>query len=194
MARVDRELWPGGRARRLGLRFRRQCRPDRVQLPDPNNTPAIVHAGGGGWKALFEGPAPQEAEAAFTPLTPEERIANSAEEVGVVLTKQMTVDDARVMLLLGAIHGRWRTGAEIELAERTNLTEPEIRAAKRRAEEQGLLTANGRLTDDGHSAVEAGHASDRRRPDIPTNSEPYYPWSLRVPRGAPSTRRLSRRP
>jgi|GEM_PF-1021899 len=160
----------------------------------PNNAPAIIHGIGGGWRALFEGPAPQEVEAAFAPLTPEERIANAAEEAGVVLASGTLIDDARVLLLLGGIRGRWRAGAEIELAERTGLTEPEIRAAKRRAEEQGLLGANGRLTDEGHSAMHAGLAFDRRRPDIPTNLEPYYPWSLRVPRVAPSTRRLARRP
>jgi hypothetical protein len=100
----------------------------------------------------------------------------------------------RIVLLLGTLRGRWRPGAEIELAERIGLTEPEIRAAKRRAEEQGLLDSNGRLTDDGHSAVEAGLASNRRRPDIPSEPKPYYPWSLRVPRVAPSARRLTRRP
>jgi hypothetical protein len=160
----------------------------------PNNTPAIIHASGGGWKALYEGPVPQEAEAAFKPLTPEERIANAAEEAGLVLASNMPIDDARVVLLLGAIRGRLRDGAEIELAEQTGLTEPEIRAARRRAEKRGLLGANGRLTDDGHSMVKAGLKSNRRRPDIPTNPEPYYPWSLRVPRVAPSTRRLRRRP
>lgn len=160
----------------------------------PNNTPAIIHGSGGGWKPLYEGAVPQQAEEAFKPPTPEERIANAAAEAGLVLASDMATDDARVVLLLGAIRGRLRPGAEIELAAQTGLTEPEIRAARRQAEKQGLLGANGRLTDDGHSTVKAGLKSDRRRPDIPTNPEPYYPWSLRVPRVAPSTRRLKRRP
>jgi hypothetical protein len=160
----------------------------------PNNTPAIVHAGGDGWRALFEGPAPQEVEAAFAPITPEDRIANAAEGVGVTLTGGLPVPDAQVVLLLSTIRGRWRRGAETELAERSGLTEPEVREAKRRADQDGLLDSNGRLTDDGHAAVEAGLQSERKRPAIPTNPEPYYPWSLRVPRVAPSARRLRRRP
>ena len=160
----------------------------------PNNTPAIIHASGGGWKALFTGSVPQDMQAAFTALTLEERIANAAEETGVVLTTDITVDDASVVLLLSAIRGQWRDGAEIELAERTGLTEPEIRAAKRRADDQGLLGENGRLTDDGHAAVAAGLSSETKRPTIPTNRAPYYPWSLRVPRVASSARRLARRP
>jgi hypothetical protein len=160
----------------------------------PNNAPAMIHASGGGWRALFEGPVPHDAEAAFAPLTPEERIANAAEGAGVALATGITIDDAHTVLMLGAIRGRWRQGAEVELAERTGLSEPEVRRAKLRAERQGLLDPRGRLTDGGHSAVEAGLKSERKRPDIPTNVEPYYPWSLRVPRVAPSTRRLARRP
>ena len=160
----------------------------------PNNTPAIVHASGGGWKALFEGPAPSEAEVAFAPLTAEERMARAAESAGVVLADSLQVPDARVVLLLSTIRGRLRPGSETELAERSGLTEPEVREAKRRAIQGGLIDSKGRLTDDGQAAVEAGLQSKRRRPVIPTNPIPYYPWSLRVLRVAPSARRLPRRP
>ena len=160
----------------------------------PNNTPAILHASGSGWRALFEGPAPQEAEVAFAPLMPEDRIANAAESAGVALASDLPISDAQVVLLLSTIRGRWRPGAETELAERSGLTEPEIREAKRLADQAGFLDMNGRLTDDGQAALEAGLQTERKRPTISTNLEPYYPWSLRVPRVAASTRRLSRRP
>ena len=84
----------------------------------------------------------------------------------------LPVPDAQVVLLLRTIRGRWRRGAETELAERSGLTEPEVREAKRRVDQDGLLDSNGRLTDDGHAAVEAGLQSERKRPAIPTNPNP----------------------
>ncbi len=87
-----------------------------------------------------------------------------------------------MILVLRAIRGRWLRGQEVGFAEGTGLTVPEILEAKDKAQKIGLLTPEGRLTDDGQKLARAGFVRERRRPDIPTRPEPYYPQALRAPR------------
>jgi hypothetical protein len=160
----------------------------------PNNTPAIIHAGGGGVRPLFEGPVPKDSEVAFMEPPHEQRVSAAVALTGVETIQKLSLAETEVLLVLRAVRGRWRPGAEVELAERTGLFLPEVEAVKVRAETDGLLDGNGRLTDEGHEALQAGFRKGRRRPDIPTNPNPFYPWALRVPGGPLSKGRLRRRP
>lgn len=159
----------------------------------PNNAPLILHAAGPGWRPLFVGPAPSDARPAFGIRTPGERIARAAEATGVELRPQLHHDDASLIIFLCAIRGRWRATAVTPIAEMTGLTEPEILAAVQRAVQQGLMDVTGRLTDAGQLAIEAARP-ETRRPRVPTNQEPYYPWQLRAPWMPSSTSRSSERP
>jgi hypothetical protein len=99
------------------------------------------------------------------------------------LAADLSEDHAQTVFVLSAVRGRWRRGAEVAIAEMTGLTVPEMIVIRRRAIRAGLLSMDGRLTDVGQATLQAGTRSERKRPDIPTASEPYYPKSLRVPRG-----------
>ena len=160
----------------------------------PNNTPAIVHADGGGLRPLFKGPVPQDSEVAFMEPPHEQRVSAAVALTGVEVTQKLSLAETEVLLVLRAVRGRWRSGAEVELAERTGLFLTEVKAVKVRAEREGFLDGSGRLTDEGHKTLEAGFRGGRRRSDLPTNPDPFYPWTLRVPGRSLSKGRLRRRP
>lgn len=160
----------------------------------PNNTPLILHASGNGWNALFDGPAPQDLRAAFGLEDPERQVQNAATAIGLTLTPNLSVEDAKVVIFLSSVRGRWRAKAETSLAEMTGLTVPEVILARDRATQSGFLGEDGRLTDAGHASLKAGSRAERHRPHIPSSVEPYYPKSLRVPRAQSSVRRSSERP
>ena len=160
----------------------------------PNNTPILFHQSASGWKALYTGPAPEDLRAAFGLETQEQRVARAAATIGIKLAPRLAIPEAQTVLTLSAVRGRWRRGAETAIAEMTGLTVPELIIIRRRARKAGLLTTDGRLTDAGQANLRAGTRSERKRPDIPTSIEPYYPISLRVPRGQSSVRRPQGRP
>jgi len=160
----------------------------------PNNTPALIHNSSEVWHALYVGPAPDDLRPAFGIRTEAEMLASAAEATGVSFADRLTPADASLVLILSLMRGRWRNGKEIALAERTGLSVPDVWGILRRALKQRLLTPSGRLTDAGQSTLAAGRKNERRRPDIPTNPEPYYPTQLRTPRGPSSTRRPPGRP
>ena len=149
----------------------------------PNNTPALLHRSGGGWRALYTGHAPEDLRSIFRLEARAHRIQQAARSIGVDLAADLSEDHAQTVLVLSAVRGRWRQGAEVSIAEMTGLTVPEVIVIRRRAIRSGLLSVDGRLTDVGQATLQAGARSQRKRPDIPTASEPYYPKSLRVPRG-----------
>ncbi len=160
----------------------------------PNNVPLLLQASGGGWQALYNGPAPEDLRFAFGLKAPEQRIESAAAAIGVELAAGLSVPDAQTVLALSAVRGRWRQGAEPAIAEMTELTVPELILIRFQATKAGLLSVDGRLTDVGQATLQAGTQSERKRPDIPISAEPYYPKSLRVPRGQSSIRRPSGRP
>ena len=159
----------------------------------PNNAPLLLRESGGGWQALYTGPAPQDLRPAFGEAA-EQRVERAAATIGVELTAGLSIPEAQTVLALRAIRGRWRHGAETAIAEMTGLTVPELIIIRRRAAKTGLLNVDGRLTDVGQATLQAGTRYERKRPDIPSSTEPYYPKSLRVPRGRSSIRRPSGRP
>jgi hypothetical protein len=161
----------------------------------PNNVPTLIsESGRNGWNALYAGAPPEELRPLFGRATPEERVALATETAGLVLAEDLSAPDAQIVIVLGSLGGRWRTGMEPALSELTGFAVPEISAIKRKAVSAGLLDAKGRLTELGQEAVLAGLRTERRRPTIPSVDDPYYPKQLRAPRVASSTRRSSGRP
>ena len=148
----------------------------------PNNTPLLLHEKSKGWAPLFEGPISDDMAPAFglQPMGP--RVAAAVEASGDPLADDLLAEEARTILVLRAIRGRWRPGQEVAFAERTGLGVPEVLDAKGHAETRGLLTAEGRLTDAGQRLVHSGLKKERRTPEISTRPEPYYPQALRAPR------------
>jgi hypothetical protein len=160
----------------------------------PNDTPLLLHQGGDGWKALYTGRAPPDLRPAFGLESPSQRVERAAAAIGVELAPRLSVADAQTVLALGTVCGRWRPGSEPALAEMTGLTVTELNIIRRQATRAGLLSGDGRLTDAGQATLQVGTRAERKRPDIPTAVEPYYPTSLRVPRGRSSIRRPAGRP
>jgi hypothetical protein len=157
----------------------------------PNNTPALIHADAPGWRALYTGSAPNDLRAVFG-VSAKEQLERASFSVGASLSNDLSLSDARMIIVLSAIRGRWRPKSETALAEITGFPEPEIVEIHRRAIAAGLLDRHGRLTDDGQLALAAGTERERKRPDIPIATAPYYPQVLRAPWGLSSTRRRRR--
>lgn len=154
----------------------------------PNNAPLILHAAAPGWRPLFAGAAPADARPAFGVEAPGARVARAAAAADVELRSGLSPDDAILVVVLGAIRGRWKEAAATPVAEMTGLTETEVLAAQRRAFREGLMDGAGRLTDAGRSAIDAARP-EARGARVPTNREPYYPLRLRAPRASSRTSR-----
>jgi len=148
----------------------------------PNNTPLLLHQGAPGWTPLFRGPPAEDMRAAFGLASLHARVGRAASVSAAPLADDLTPEEGRMVVTLRAIRGRWREGQEVEFAERTGLTVLEVLDAKDLARAGGLLTEQGRLTDEGQKLAHAGMARNQRRPDIPTRPEMYYPQALRTPR------------
>ena len=160
----------------------------------PNNTPALVHQSATGWRALYDGAAPDDLRPAFGLQSQAEIIGRAAEDAGIEFAADLPSHDAALVLVLSLLRGRWRKGAEVALAERSGMAVPDIFDILMKALKDGYVTGSGRLTDAGQALLTAGRRTERKRPTIPTNPEPYYPLALRTPRDSSSTRRPSGRP
>lgn len=148
----------------------------------PNNTPLLLHQGDGFWRPLFQGALSDDMRPAFGLRSLETRVTDAAASSGQEMAIDILPAEGGLVLMLRAIRRRWRQGQEIAFAERTGLTVPEVLEAKNTAESRGYLNREGRLTESGQKVVRAAMTREKRRPDIPTNSEPYYPQTLRAPR------------
>ena len=157
----------------------------------PNNTPALMHHTYGGWRALYDGAAPADLRSAFGLRERGEVIGQAAKHTGVVISRDLVLEEAALVLILGLIRGRWRAGMEVALAERTGMAVPDVVDIFARARKGGFMNGSGRLTDAGQALLAAGRLSERKRPVVATNPAPYYPLALRTPRGSSSTRRPS---
>jgi hypothetical protein len=160
----------------------------------PNNTPALLHQSTNTWRALYDGPAPDDLRPAFGLRRMSDVITSAAASMGVRMTPGLAEPDAATVLVLSAMRGRWWRGKEIALSERTGMTTPDVMEIVLRAFRAKLITNQGRLTDAGHQMLEAARRLERKRPDIPTSTVPYYPLALRTPRASSSTRRPYGRP
>ncbi|MFG1287868.1 phosphoribosyltransferase-like protein [Xanthobacter versatilis] len=160
----------------------------------PNNTPALLHQSTSTWRALYDGPAPDDLRPAFGLRRMSDVITSAAVSMGVRITPGLAEPDAATVLVLSAMRGRWWRGKEIALSERTGMTTPDVMEIVLRALRAKLITNRGRLTDAGHQMLEAARRLERKRPSIATSTVPYYPSELRTPRASSSTRRPYGRP
>ncbi|MGA7810115.1 MAG: hypothetical protein WCB02_36505 [Bradyrhizobium sp.] len=150
----------------------------------PNNTPAIVHQSEGGkWHALYEGAAPADLRPHFRILDDAEQARSAAEAVGVELAKDLNAGDAKLVVVLSVPPALLRRQDVVAIAATTTLPRGEIERIMEQAVRSGLLTSEGRLTEAGQEILKANRRGDRRKSTIATNTEPYYPRSLRIPRG-----------
>jgi hypothetical protein len=145
----------------------------------PNNTPAMVHHSSGGWRALFTGPAPTGLKTLFGVRSKAEVVDDAAANVGLVLGRELTDEDRATMLVLTLLRGRWHKGSATALSSRTGMPVHTLLDILGKALKDGLLTANGRLTDKGYEYLAAGKLAERPKPIVVTNEKPYYPESLR---------------
>jgi hypothetical protein len=148
----------------------------------PNNVPALVRTSGNGWRALYEGPAPEELRAAFGLQDPVERLNDAAAAIGIELGDNLKVEEAELVLALTAIGIRWSAGKDQSVSELTGFSTRKVALIRHQAVQARLLRADGRLTDAGQALKQAGVRIERKRPTIPTSKELYYPMQLRVPR------------
>lgn len=147
----------------------------------PNNLPLLLHAKGGVLRPLFQGAVTDDLGPAFGLRSAEQRIEDASGSLEHPLNPLASVEESQLALVLSVVRGRWREGQEIEIAERTELTVPEVENARAYALTHGLMTSRGHLTDAGQrhiSTLTARH----HPPIIPTEAKPYYPKTLRVPR------------
>lgn len=150
----------------------------------PNNTPAIVHqSDGNNWRALYEGPAPADLRPAFRVLDPAEQVKAAADAIGVEIAKDLGADDGELVVVLSAPAPLLRRMDITGIAAITMLSRSVVERIVERALSGGLLTAEGHLTEAGQQILRANRRGDRRNSTIATNTEPYYPQSLRIPRG-----------
>lgn len=148
----------------------------------PNNTPAIVHQSGGGWRALYDGPIPSSLNQLFGVRSASQIVDRAAEDNGIGLPPFLTEEERKMVLVLRLMRGRWRRGAEVALAGRTGMAVPAVMEVVLSALGKGLITNTGRVTDKGYALLEAA-GPDKGGPHIiATASKPYYPEALRVPR------------
>lgn len=147
----------------------------------PNNTPAFIHHSEGGWRALYDGPAPPPLYPLFGVRPISQIIEQAAAENSIALPASLTEDERKTVVVLSLMRGRWHRGSETALAARSGMAISPMMAILREALDKGLITNNGRLTDQGYALLDAGGVPERASPKIATNQEPYYPEALRIP-------------
>ncbi|MBM3603929.1 MAG: hypothetical protein FJX25_04035 [Alphaproteobacteria bacterium] len=152
----------------------------------PNNTPAIIHKSAEKWKALYEGAAPLDLKWHFRLQTEDDVVMRAAEVRGVILSKDLDIQDKKLVLLLTLPYAILRGGKSEVIADNLGLpvrdTENIIEIAKNSA----LLTKGGRVTDAGQEILAANRRGAQTRPVAVGQKLPYYPTQLRVPRGGSS--------
>ena len=157
----------------------------------PNNTPAILHnSEGSKWRALYEGAAPIDLRPHFGVLDEEEQAKSAAEAIGVELAQDLNADDAKLVVVLSVPPSLLRRRDIVAIAATTTLPRREVERIMKAAVRTGLLTSGWRLTEAGQEVLKANRRADRRKSTIATNTEPYYPESLKSRGSVSSVRQL----
>jgi len=112
-----------------------------------------------------------------------EQAKSAAEAIGVELAEDLNAFDAELVVLLSAPPSLLRREDVVAIAATTTLSRGQIERIMEQAVKSGLLTSKGRLTEAGQEFLKANRRGDRRKSTIATNTEPYYPQTLRIPRG-----------
>jgi len=108
---------------------------------------------------------------------------SAADAVGVQLAGDLSIDSGKLVVLLSAPPSLLRRRDIVALAATTTLSRTEVERIVDRATSDGLITPGGRLTEAGQQMLKANRRGERHKPTIATNTDPYYPQSLRIPRG-----------
>jgi hypothetical protein len=149
----------------------------------PNNTPAIIHqSDGSNWRALYDGAAPADLRPLFRMRDEPEQIKLAAEAIGVELAPDLGANDAKLVVVLSAPPSLLRRQDIVAIAAATTLSRSEVERIILQAVTNGLLTPKWRLSEAGQEILKANRRGDRRKSPIATNSKPYYPQTLRIPR------------
>lgn len=147
----------------------------------PNNAPLIFHESTPKWQPLFTGGISPDMAPAFGIKTENSRAVDALNLDVMNLPSDIIGSDARMIVILKAIRGRWRKGQEVALAEKSGLSVPEILDSYSDGKERGFLTEEGRLTDRAHQFMRSSLKLKRSARTLPINEKPYYPQALRVP-------------
>lgn len=165
----------------------------------PNNAPSILWKATGAIKPLYVGNIPSELRLLFWSGSKSEQVERAARERGHQLDPSVDIKDQIVLLVLQELRGRFTGQKHYErklraLSESLSLTEADIREAVNIAYLRKLITSNGRLTEQGYDELRAQSIARERNIIVPSNTDPYYPMSLRASKDASSTRRPKGRP
>ncbi|MER9397050.1 hypothetical protein NKI46_02775 [Mesorhizobium sp. M0615] len=149
----------------------------------PNNTPAIIHQSDGAkWRALYHGSAPADLRPQFRMLSAEEMVQSAAASIGIELADDLSLDNKKMVIFLSSTSALLRRRDVFAIAESVAMPVNQVRLTLQRAIQDGLLTSAGRLTDAGQEVLKANGRRDRTKATIATNTDPYYPQKLRIPR------------
>jgi hypothetical protein len=159
----------------------------------PNNAPSILWKGHKKIKPLYVGNAPTELRALFWSGSKSEQVERAARERGHELDAVADVKEQIMLLVLQELRGRYSEKKERELSERLSLSTSDIKEALGVAYLRKLIDPSGRLTEKGYDELRAQKIDRHRKIVVPTNTEPYYPISLRASRGSSSTYRSKER-
>jgi len=153
----------------------------------PNNVPAVLGEKFKSWKPFYKGRAPHDLRSFFgLPPTLPDLLRNALEHRWGQFRyafdfRSRRRERAQMPAFLLAMHGRWHTDAEIEVAERSGLPTEDVVRLRGVALAAGWITDRGRLTDSGRKLLKA--STVKRKKDSKTvvgSTALYYPTSLRV--------------
>lgn len=155
----------------------------------PNNSPALLHTNGRGWVPLFPRRSVGMGDGVYRDAVNREtierllmrlretRIASSINDINLSDTEQCTV------LVLSALKRTPRS--ELVISARTGLSIAEVRQILSKAKADQLIDHSSRLTKKAYESLEHLRRLPKKpKPTCKTNTELYFPSSLRVPRGA----------
>ena len=155
----------------------------------PNNAPSILWKQTKNTQPLYEGNAPVELRGLFWSGSRNEQVERAALERGHKLDPTVDVKEQIILLVLQEMSGQFSEKKVRELSQRLSLSNSDILEALKVAYFRKLIQSNGRLTEKGYSELKAHNIERERKIVVPTNTEPYYPMTLRAPKGASSTYR-----
>lgn len=159
----------------------------------PNNAPSILWKGYRKIKPLYVGNSPPELRELFWSGSKSEQVERAARERGHNLDAVADVKEQIMLLVLQELRGRYSKKKVRELSERLSFSSADITEALNVAYLREFIDSVGRLTEKGYDELRAQNVERHGKIIVPTNTEPYYPISLRVPKGSSSTCRSKER-
>jgi hypothetical protein len=159
----------------------------------PNNAPSILWKQTKNTQPLYLGNAPAELRGLFWSGSRNDQVERAALERGHKLDPTVDVKEQIILLVLQEMSGQFSVNKVRELSQRLSLSNSDILEALNVAYLRKLIQSNGRLTEKGYGELKAHNIEREREIIVPTNTEPYYPMTLRASKGASSTHRSKER-